>query len=129
MADVPIHNATETLRTTAIGVIFRKTIRGSYASLDLLEGDTHIIALIQFHDLKLKEEITSARSFIRRECKLGSQIHLDGVWQNNRFQVRLKHVGDGGGPIAHKFEFDDKSIKEAFDKLYGNKEVWDEKRG
>ena len=95
MADVPIHNATETLRTTAIGVIFRKTIRGSYASLDLLEGDTHIIALIQFYDLKLKEEITSARSFIRRECKLGSQIHLDGVWQNNRFQVRLKHVGDG----------------------------------
>lgn len=95
MADVPVHNATETLRTTATGVIFRKTIRGSYASLDLLEGDTHIIALIQFHDLILKEEITSARSFIRRECKLGSQIHLDGVWQNNRFQVRLKHVGDG----------------------------------
>ena len=36
------------------------------------------------------------------------------------FSDTIKHTGDGGGPIAHRFDFDDKSIKIAFDNLYGN---------
>jgi hypothetical protein len=82
----------ELSRTTLTGIIFRKTIRASYASLDLLEGDNHSVALIQFHDLK--EDITASRSFIRRECKIGSEIQLDGSWMKDRFQVILR-VGDG----------------------------------
>jgi len=35
------------------------------------------------------------------------------------FSDTIKHVGEGGGPVAHKFNFDDKTIKDAFDKLYG----------
>ncbi len=33
--------------------------------------------------------------------------------------IKNVHIGDGGGPIEHKFNFSDKSIKEAFDRLYG----------
>ncbi len=83
-------------QTSVTGVIFRKTIRASYASLDLLLQDnnltssahTHVIALIQFHDLK--EEVTESRSFIRRECKLGTQIQVNGMHENGRFIVKLE---------------------------------------
>ncbi len=33
--------------------------------------------------------------------------------------IKNVHIGEGGGPISHKFDFSDKSIKEAFNKLYG----------
>ena len=36
--------------------------------------------------------------------------------------IKNVHIGDGGGPINHKFDFSDASIKAAFDKLYGNVE-------
>jgi len=38
------------------------------------------------------------------------------------FSDTIKHVGDGGGPIAHKFDFSDGAVKEAYNKLYGIKE-------
>jgi phage terminase small subunit len=38
------------------------------------------------------------------------------------FADTMKHIGENGGPIAHAFNFDDKSIKDAFDRLYGVQE-------
>jgi len=38
------------------------------------------------------------------------------------FSDIIKHTGEGGGPISHRFDFDDKSIRAAFDKLYGTQE-------
>jgi len=76
------HSSTNTIT----GVIFRRTIRASYASLDLIQGDTHSKALVQFHSIK---EVTDARSYIRRSLKLGSEIELSGHWIDGRFQVEL----------------------------------------
>ena len=79
--DIP-HNSTNTIT----GVIFRRSIRASYASLDLIQGDTHTRALVQFHIIK---EVTAVRSYIRRSLKLGSEIELSGHWTDGRFQVEL----------------------------------------
>lgn len=81
--DIP-HNSTNTVT----GVIFRRTIRASYASIDLIQGDTHTRALIQFHIIK---EVNDVRSYIRRSLKLGSEIELSGHWTDgrSRFQVEL----------------------------------------
>lgn len=38
------------------------------------------------------------------------------------FSDTIKHIGEGGGPITHKFDFTDTAIKSAFDKLYGKEE-------
>jgi len=43
--------------------------------------------------------------------------------------VRNVHVGEGGGPVEHKFDFDDKTIKAAFDRLYGYNGAEEEKKG
>ena len=95
---------TDPPKETITGVIFRKTIRASYASLDLIEvdgsgsgsgsgdGDKHIMVIVQLNDDK--ENISSSRSYIRRECKLGSQIELDGFWEKNRFKVALMAGAD-----------------------------------
>jgi hypothetical protein len=68
------------------GVIFRRTIRASYASLDLIKGDTHTTVLVQFHQIK---GLASSRSYIRRECKLGTEIELSGDWVDGRFHVDI----------------------------------------
>jgi len=68
------------------GVIFRRTIRASYASLDLIKNETHSTVLVQFYHIK---ELSSSRSYIRRECKLGTEIELSGHWVDGRFRVDL----------------------------------------
>ncbi|GFH52765.1 hypothetical protein CTEN210_09241 [Chaetoceros tenuissimus] len=97
--------AKEDEESTIIGVIFRRTIRASYASIDLITSPeencsslstskNHYVALIQFHDV---EKITDSRTYIRRECKLGSKIKLRGIMRNNRFQVQLQYISSTNG--------------------------------
>ena len=90
--------------STITGVIFRRTIRASYASIDLitspdenyssLSRSNHYVALIQFHNV---EKITDSRTYIRRECKLGSKIKLSGIMRNHRFQVQLQYISSSNG--------------------------------
>ena len=85
--------------TNAIsGVIFRRSIRSSYASLDLIQGDTHTRALVQFHIIK---EVTAVRSYVRRSLKLGSEIELSGHWTDGRFQVELVEEQNGNYAGLH----------------------------
>lgn len=83
---------------TIQGIIFRRTIRASYCSLDLIlmeQGkEVHTVALIQFHHLHL--DPTPFRSYLRRECKLGSEVSLTGEWnhEKTRFEVILTTIDD-----------------------------------
>ena len=95
-----------TTTTTIKGVIFRRTIRASYASLDLVHfkqeecKEEHIVAILQcptkFHtesvssncningsDVDGTNNVSSWRSNIRRICKLGTEIELAGVWSSS----------------------------------------------
>ena len=110
-------NNTASMGTKLTGVIFRRTIRASYASLDMINDDEHYVALIQFHELK---DVTNSRSFIRRECKLGSEVELDGMWEDERFQVQLKQKqGDFIGLIIlQKQKLDMIECQQAREKYY-----------
>lgn len=91
------------------GIIFRRTIRASYCSLDLILIDKdndgkekHTVALIQFHLLHLNP--TPFRSYLRRECKLGSEVSLTGVWNGDKtkFDVTLTAINETD-PVAIHF--------------------------
>jgi len=70
------------------GVVFRRSIRASYATLDLevRSFDTgnedaacgHVIVLVQFSFDNNKSEGTLIRSYIRRNFKLGDEVQIVG---------------------------------------------------
>ena len=66
------------------GIVFRKSIRASYASCDLvMDEKDHVIVLIQFEKTKKddEEDATSIRSFIRRTLQLGHELKfIGGNW-------------------------------------------------
>lgn len=89
----------QVLRSTLIqGIIFRRTIRAFYASLDLIvtnhnnnenknekgEEEEHIIVILQCPtDLSSSSSASSSwRTKIRRECKLGTEIEICGTFSS-----------------------------------------------
>ena len=64
------------------GIVFRKSIRASYASCDLVMNENdHVIVLIQFEKAKNNDDATSIRSYIRRTLQLGHELtFIGGNW-------------------------------------------------
>ena len=98
---------------TIQGTIFRRTIRASYASLDLEyhnqeeENDEHVIVVIQcpinqekvINDGTINQSPadfnpTSWRSNIRRLCKLGNEVEVIGSWGLSQDGTKRFHVID-----------------------------------
>lgn len=86
------------------GVIFRRSIRSSYATVDLevsspekgaVQSQRHVIVLVQFSNSN-KSEATQCRSYFRREFKLGDVVEIiGGRW--------LDETG-GSAPAHQKIE-------------------------
>jgi hypothetical protein len=96
--------------TTIQAIIFRRTIRASYASLDLIyfnkgeEKEEHIVAILQCPtsataSTRVGSNVSSWRSNIRRKCKLGTEIELIGTWCINTDSSARTRTGknDDGG--------------------------------
>ena len=93
------------------GVIFRRSIRASYATLDLEVTSPdqeaaavehprrHVIVLVQFalNDDNNKSEATKCRSYFRREFKLGDEVEIiGGRW--------IEEAGGGSASAYRKLE-------------------------
>ena len=93
------------------GVIFRRSIRASYATLDLEltspdqeavaveHPHRHVIVLVQFalNDDNNKSEATKCRSHFRREFKLGDEVEIiGGRW--------IEEAGGGSASTYRKLE-------------------------
>jgi len=88
MTEELVHD-TSPYQSTFTGIIFRRTVRFPYASLDLIDNENHTIAVISFHEIK--DGLAQVRSYIRRECKIGTLVELNGTFENNKkIMVTLK---------------------------------------
>jgi hypothetical protein len=84
----------ESTIATVTGIVFRRTIRSSYACLDVLlpadsnnYEDVHVIASVQFQGVY---DACQFRSNLKRMCKIGNEIQLKGCWvDENNFDVHL----------------------------------------
>lgn len=88
----------ESTIATVTGIVFRRTIRSSFACLDVLlpadsnnYEDVHLIASVQFQGV---HDVCQFRSNLKLMCKIGNEIQLKGYWvDENKFNVHLV-VGD-----------------------------------
>lgn len=79
------------------GTVFRRTIRAAYARLDILlsddnnHDDIRVIAVVQFHCVR---DVRQFRSDLKRICKIGNEIQLEGSWDDDKKFNVLPDISD-----------------------------------